>query len=102
MFKRLGRAIAKPFKAGARKVVHVTSARAATKALSPLKENAMVMNWKTTFSGVAMILAVVAKIISHDFQIGAEDVATIMGGIGLLTAKDKDVTGVGDDATRKP
>ena len=52
-----------------------------------------VRNWKTSAAGVATILSVFAKVASHNWQVGAEDVAMVTGAIGLLTAKDHDVTG---------
>jgi hypothetical protein len=100
MFKRIGRVIAKPFQAGAKKVATVAVAHAVNQLIP--KEDAMgVTNWKTAFSGIAAIVAVVAKVVNGT-GIGAEDIALVMGAVGLIFAKDKDVTGVGADATRKP
>ena len=69
-------------------------ARAVTKTLTPLrKEFPVKASWQTSLAGAATILAALAKIISHNWQVEAGDVALITGGIGLLRAKDGDVTG---------
>ena len=50
-----------------------------------------IRNWKTSAAGVASILAVVAKVLGGG-DLGLDDLALITGAIGLLTAKDKDVS----------
>jgi hypothetical protein len=65
------------------------------------KETKPVKNWKTSLSGLVGVLAVVVKVINGG-EIGAEDIAVVAGLIGLLFAKDKDVTGTGTAATRQP
>jgi len=57
-------------------------------------------NWKTTLSGVAALLAVAAKVANGQSE-WAIDVPMVITAIGLLTAKDHDITGVGVDARRK-
>jgi hypothetical protein len=60
-----------------------------------------VVNWKTTLSGLVGVLTIVVKVINGG-DVGAEDIAIVAGLIGLLFAKDKDVTGTGTAATRQP
>lgn len=53
----------------------------------------LLASWKTTFLGVSGIIAVVAKWV----QAGAvdwNDMPTIMASIGVILAKDNNVTGV--------
>lgn len=104
MFKKLGRIVSAPVRAvraGGRKVARVAVA-AAVNSLIPKQEVSVgITNWKTTVSGIAAIVAVVAKVVNGG-GIGAEDIAIVTGALGLLFAKDKDVTGVGVEATRKP
>ena len=78
----------------------IVVARAATKVLEPLRKDSGMKSWQTSLAGIAMILSALSKIVSHDWQVSAEDVAIITGGIGLLRAKDAGVTGVGPDARR--
>lgn len=49
-------------------------------------------NWKTTLSGLAALLAVAAKIANGQADY-ATDIPMVLAAIGLLTAKDGDVTG---------
>lgn len=50
-------------------------------------------NWKTTLAGLSGLLAVIVKVITTgDFSLAA-DGAAIATAIGLLAAKDWDVTG---------
>ncbi len=49
-------------------------------------------NWKTTLAGVAALLAVAAKVVNGHFD-PALDGAAVMAGIGLIFAKDSNVTG---------
>jgi hypothetical protein len=53
----------------------------------------MLTNWKTTLAGVMGILSILVKVMNHNWQFGMEDVAAVTASIGLLTAKDKNVTG---------
>lgn len=59
-------------------------------------------NWKTTVAGWG-IAAAYAFLSATSTGIKPKD-AAVIAGLGLLgsLAKDKDVTGVGDDATRHP
>lgn len=50
-------------------------------------------NWKTILSGVLTLGAVGVKIAHDPKSIGAEDIAAITAGIGLLFAKQHNVTG---------
>jgi hypothetical protein len=65
-----------------------------------LKGLLQMKNWKTTLSGVAALLALAAKIANGHFD-PATDIAIATGAIGLVLAKDRDVTGVGADAHRE-
>jgi hypothetical protein len=63
------------------------------------------VNWKTSIAGIATILSALG-LIGHMLQTGGFDVNTItlaitqiMAGVGLLGAKDGNVTGIGDKAT---
>ena len=47
-------------------------------------------NWKTTLAGAASILTGIVQIIKGDIATGATAVIT---GVGLIFAKDNDVTG---------
>lgn len=100
MFKRIGRVIAKPFKAGAKKVATIAVVHAVNQ-LIPKEDAVGVTNWKTALSGIVAILAVAVKVVNGT-GVGAEDIAIVTSALGLIFAKDKDVTGVGADATRKP
>lgn len=59
-----------------------------------------ITNWKTTLSGIVAIAGVVVKLINNPTSMDASDVAAVTAGVGLLLAKDKDVTGVGVWAER--
>ncbi len=48
-------------------------------------------NWKTTLAGVSMILSGVVLCVNGNYEAG---VPSILGGIGLLVAKDHDKSGV--------
>lgn len=50
-------------------------------------------NWKTLLAGLAAILTVVAKLINDPHDINTADIASVAAGIGLIFAKDGDVTG---------
>lgn len=52
----------------------------------------IVQNWKTTVSGVAALLALAAKVANGHFD-PTTDIAIATGAIGLILAKDHDVTG---------
>lgn len=55
-------------------------------------------NWKTSLTGIAAIISVAVKLINAPSSLDAADVGAVLAGIGLLTAKDHNVTGVGDNA----
>jgi len=58
----------------------------------------MMKNWKTTIVGVATIIGGIGLY----FQGNTEGAVTaILGGIGLLLAKDHDTTGIGTHATKE-
>ena len=55
----------------------------------------MLTNWKTTLTGVATLLTALAGLL-HDLGTGGSitgDLSAILGGIGLVFAKDWNVTG---------
>ncbi len=58
-----------------------------------LQESLMIKNWKTTITGVAAILSVVTKIVTTGAIDWQTDAPAILAGIGLITAKDSNVTG---------
>lgn len=49
-------------------------------------------NWKTSLSGILALLTLGFKIYSHGFD-PSSDIPIAAAGIGLITAKDKNVTG---------
>jgi hypothetical protein len=49
-------------------------------------------NWKTSLGGIAALLSVVAKI-ANGHSLDATDFALVASAIGLLFAKDHNVTG---------
>ena len=49
-------------------------------------------NWKTTLSGVSLIISGIALFFNDQAKI-AEAFAMVMAGVGLVTAKDNNVTG---------
>lgn len=55
------------------------------------------MNWKTTVAGIGAALtavgAIVTGIASGDFSVLASNVPALIAGLGLLFAKDWNVTG---------
>lgn len=53
-----------------------------------MKEWLTMKNWKTTLSGVAAILAVVAKVVTTGHIDWQTDGPAIVAGIGLIAAKD--------------
>ena len=61
--------------------------------------NNEIRSWKTTFLGVAAIIAVIAKWVQaghidpNDLPSLYSDIIQILLGIGLIAAKDFDVTG---------
>lgn len=102
MFKKLGRIVSAPVRALGRKAVKVAVVHAVNQIIPKQKESSMrVTNWKTALSGIVAIAAVVVKVVNGT-GIGAEDVAIVTSALGLIFAKDKDVTGVGAEATRQP
>lgn len=54
-------------------------------------------NWKTTITGVLVIACGVYLIIAGTSEAG---IPIVIAGVGLLSAKDSDVTGAGPDARR--
>ncbi len=64
------------------------------------------MNWKTTSAGILMIVGGVVRFIfalktgMFTEEAVMTTVTAILGGVGLLLAKDGDVTGTGDSARR--
>lgn len=50
----------------------------------------MFKNWKTTLAGAAAIVAGISLVVNGQMEAG---VASIVTGIGLLFAKDNNVTG---------
>jgi hypothetical protein len=67
------------------------------------------INWGTTLAGIAAIVAVIGKILlayrtkdfSAIFSNGQElfaDISLLLVGLGLIAAKDRNVTGVGSVA----
>lgn len=59
--------------------------------------NKLMTNWKTSSAGIGMILTALAHI-AHDYGAGCPinfvvDVPMLLGGLGLLAAKDSNVTG---------
>ncbi len=58
----------------------------------------MIRNWKTTLAGIAALLSGAAKIANDPTSIDGSDIGAIIAGLGLITAKDKNVTGAGDAA----
>lgn len=53
----------------------------------------MLKNWKTTLAGVAAILAVAAKVLTTGTVDWATDGPAVIAAIGLIAAKDSNVTG---------
>lgn len=51
-------------------------------------------NWKTTLSGVALIIGALAMYVNDPLKIN-EAIGGIIAGIALVFAKDGDVTGTG-------
>lgn len=62
-------------------------------------------NWMTTLSGTGVIFAALAHaitaFIAKDYNGVVADLMGIVGGLGLLSAKDFNVTGAGDSAVKK-
>jgi hypothetical protein len=67
------------------------------------------INWKTTLAGIAVVIAAVSRIavayrtrdfeaIFTDGQLILETLGILLAGLGLLRAKDANVTGVGTAA----
>lgn len=50
-------------------------------------------NWKTTLAGVAAVLAIASKAVTAGHLDFATDGPALMAAIGLIMAKDHDVTG---------
>ncbi len=58
-----------------------------------LQESLMMKSWKTTLAGVAAIMSIVTKIVTTGAIDWQTDAPAIMAGIGLIAAKDGNVTG---------
>jgi hypothetical protein len=58
-----------------------------------LQEHLIMKNWKTTLAGVAAILSVITKIVTTGAIDWQTDAPAVMVGIGLIVAKDANVTG---------
>lgn len=67
------------------------------------------LNWKTTLAGITAIIAAISRIavayrtrdfqaIFNDGQLIIETIGVLIVGLGLMTAKDQNVTGVGTAA----
>lgn len=67
------------------------------------------INWKTTLAGITVLIAAVGRIIAAyrtkdfgaifgDAQLVIETIGTVLIGLGLLSAKDSNVTGAGTTA----
>lgn len=50
-------------------------------------------NWKTTLAGAAALLAIASKVITTGHLDFATDGPALMAAVGLLAAKDHNVTG---------
>jgi hypothetical protein len=65
------------------------------------------VNWKTTAGGVIAVIAALADIATQllsghiDGSRITTDFAAVSAGVGLIFAKDKNVTGAGDTAVAK-
>ena len=51
-------------------------------------------NWKTTSAGIAALLAIASKALTAGHLDFATDVPAILAALGLIAAKDFNVTGV--------
>lgn len=52
-------------------------------------------NWKTTLSGIALIIGAVAMYVNDQTKIN-EAIVGVTAGLGLIFAKDNDVSGTGN------
>lgn len=55
----------------------------------------MKFSWKTTLGGIAAILTGVASIAGNGWQPTTEAITALIAGLGLLFAKDHNVSGTG-------
>lgn len=56
----------------------------------------ILLNWKTSASGLGTLLIAVGDIMAHGWQANWQvDIPAIAAGIGLLAAKDHNVSGTG-------
>lgn len=55
-------------------------------------------NWKTTLTGVGLIVTGVALYVNGNLE---EAIASILGGLGFILAKDYDTTGNSTNATKE-
>lgn len=58
-------------------------------------------NWKTTATGVAILVLKFLSLRSKGWAIDGEDLTAITGGIGLILAKDNNRTGVVTEPEKK-
>lgn len=49
-------------------------------------------NWKTTLAGIVAIIGAIAKMLNAG-AVATEDIVAVVTGIGLIAAKDFNVTG---------
>lgn len=77
--------------------------------MNALFQKLLGINWGTTLAGVSVIVAAIGRIalayrtrdfgaIFNDGQLVLQTVVAIVAGLGLISAKDKNVTGVGTTA----
>ncbi len=58
-------------------------------------------SWKTASAGIASLLATVAHVAARGWQIDMADINGAIAGIGLILAKDFNVTGSTSSTTDK-
>ncbi len=56
-------------------------------------------SWKTASAGIASLLATVAHVAASGWQVDMADINGAIAGIGLIFAKDFNVTGSGSTTT---
>jgi len=62
----------------------------------------IVKNWKTTLAGILVVLIPMATQLGYITPEMAGGIVTILTGLGLIAAKDGNVTGGTVDQTKKP
>lgn len=58
-----------------------------------LREELVMKNWRTSLAGIAAIFAVLVKVIQTGSVDWGTDAPAVMAGVGLIVAKDSNVTG---------